>query len=239
MPMKRLVAVIRAIGKNPYLEVVAGILIISVALYELFEDVEQLFHTIKGMHIVFLFGLLYLARTLTISFDGFASIDIAEQSRFHQQNQLIRFIHRISHSPHVEIAVGIMLFIVGVVEIWENVKDEMTDFQQWHSGLIILGVYLILRSVTALVKGLILFEEAGFLRRVHAGWVMLFTSPWFGSVVGVALILIGVVDEVHNLSFADPFEVEEYHAFIIFGIVNVLKFFPDAYDGIVLTERDE
>ncbi len=237
--MKRLTTYIRAIGKNPYLEVAAGVLIIAIALYEFVADVEKSMHSVEGVHALLLFGLMYLARTITISFDGIESIDVAETSRFHQKNALAVFLHRVAHSPHAEITVGILLFAVGLVEIWENIREEMVDFERWHIGLIVLGVYLMLRSLTALVKGLVLFEESEYLRHLHTKWIRFIISPCVESLVGVALLLIGIIEEVINLSTANPLEVQEYHTFIVFGIVSILRFFPDAYDGIVMTENSE
>ncbi len=234
--MKKLISYIRAIGKNPYLEIVAGILIIGIAVYEFAEDVEKSFHAFEGLNYLLLFGLFYLARTVSISFDGLESIDSAESSKFHQKNTLVRVIHRVTHSPIVEMAIGGLLFVVGFVEIWENVREEMIDFERWHIGLIILGVYLILRSFTAFVKSIVLLKESGYFKKIHVGWMQFVTSPMFESAVGVSLLIAGIIEEIYNLSTADPFEVQEYHAFIVFGIVNILKFFPDAYDGIVLTE---
>lgn len=71
----------------------------------------------------------------------------------------LRVLKRVTHSPLVNICLGIALALIGILEILEDIFVELESVLQAHHAILLFGVVTGLRGMAEFVEGLEVFEH--------------------------------------------------------------------------------
>jgi hypothetical protein len=77
----------------------------------------------------------------------------------------LRVLKRVTHSPLVNVCLGIALALIGILEILEDIFVELESLFEAHHAILLFGIVTGLRGLAEFVEGLEVFEH-GYEARV-------------------------------------------------------------------------
>lgn len=75
------------------------------------------------------------------------------------QPRWLRTLKKVTHSPIVNVCLGIALALIGILEILEDIFVELESVLEAHHAILLFGVVTGLRGVAEFVEGLEVFEH--------------------------------------------------------------------------------
>lgn len=82
-----------------------------------------------------------------------------EAPNLRPQPSWLRVLKRVTHSPLVNVCLGIALAMIGILEILEDVFVELKNVLEVHHAILLFGIVTGLRGVAEFVEGLEVFEH--------------------------------------------------------------------------------
>jgi hypothetical protein len=67
------------------------------------------------------------------------------------KRQILQVFRKITDSPSVNITVGVIFFLTGLIEIWNDIEDITIGA---HHGAVLFGLFHIIKYVPDLIEGL-------------------------------------------------------------------------------------
>lgn len=70
-------------------------------------------------------------------------------------NRFLKVLEKFVKSPFVNMAIGFVLLITGLMEAWDTLQEDLVHLHfKAHHGMIIFGFFNILKSVPDIFEGL-------------------------------------------------------------------------------------
>lgn len=69
-------------------------------------------------------------------------------------------IRKFVRNPYLDLVLGIVLIFSGLLEVWETLPSDFSDFRLGvHHGIFLLGLVTLLRSVADIFAGMEFFDK--------------------------------------------------------------------------------
>lgn len=73
---------------------------------------------------------------------------------------LLRALHRVAHSPSLNLLAGIVLLSAGILECFEGLSEDLLGVRFGvHHGLVVFGLLHVLKTLPDVMKGLKFVED--------------------------------------------------------------------------------
>lgn len=233
-------------ARNVFFQATVGFLIFFSGLWEFiyFTPEEGEFYTLQGFHATMLLGVFYFLVALEHLLYGFKLVGLAAVEYSNGKKNLIqKKLCCILENPFFELFLALLILTAGIIEVWEDMAGAggTVDDGCWQYGLIILGVFGMVRSIAGLIKALILVKIAEEKKGWHIQLVdsvnNFIRKPLVEIAVAVTLVTLGVFEEVWFEAIEqDGVFIEAHHGMIIFGLQSIAQHLPSLFIGVQLMD---
>ncbi len=69
-------------------------------------------------------------------------------------------LRRVTNSPALNVSVGVIFLVTGMVEVWDSIEAEVFSVGA-HHGAVVFGLFQALKNLPDLFEGLEYFEKTG------------------------------------------------------------------------------
>ncbi|WP_277656564.1 hypothetical protein [Seleniivibrio woodruffii] len=214
--------VLKKIASNKYLDVTVGILMFVCALtefQELFGYRQEVSEGVETHHAIAVFSLVIFFKGLLSLMTGTALIgDTVDKKK-----GVLAFMRSISEHWVFNLAVALLLMIIGTVEMIEEFSEVKDKMSVWHLGAVLSGLILFFKSQSVLLDSVTFMRKQEhkneFMRKLVPKISRFFNHPKLETSLAVAVIAVGVIE---------MFIIEEgggqgHKSIIVYGLSRIIK----------------
>lgn len=157
----------------------------------------------------------------------------------------LRRLQRILNHPWCEFAVGLILVLTGVAELWASLRDKLPwTGLRLHHAVILLGATIVLRSLPGLFLGVEFLDDAsprlkGGNNRLLRSLDRIARSHAMDLTMGGILVVAGVADLLDSLAQGRTlFRLNADYGVIAFGLAPFLNAFIALFKGLWRLDRE-